>query len=162
MEYKFVCTNTVQSFVHTRSQERGAVSPRETEPDFPLSVQASLVEAWVDSGLLRGPGAEHNSVCTRPFEGHHCHNHREHTLPPAKQRGEKTAPPINRELIQGLPSLARPTRIRPSFPPVSAIGQLPQASYPHPSEGRQSEDHSHREVNKLIIWITALSNSVKL
>ena len=32
----------------------GAVSPQETEPDLPVSVQESLVEAWADSGLLRG------------------------------------------------------------------------------------------------------------
>ena len=71
----FVCTNKVQNFVHTRSQEIGAVSPQETEPDFPVSVQESLVEAWVDSGLLRGPGTEYNSVCTSPFEGdrHYLH-----------------------------------------------------------------------------------------
>ena len=32
----------------------GAVSPQETEPDLPVSVQESLAEAWADSGLLRG------------------------------------------------------------------------------------------------------------
>ena len=35
--------------VHTRSQEKGAVSPRETESDLPVSVQESLLEGWVDS-----------------------------------------------------------------------------------------------------------------
>ena len=32
----------------------GAVSPQETEPDLPMIVRESLVEAWVNSGLLRG------------------------------------------------------------------------------------------------------------
>ena len=31
-----------------------SVSQQETEPDSPMSVQASPVEVWVDSGLLQG------------------------------------------------------------------------------------------------------------
>ena len=31
-----------------------------------------------------------------------------------------------------------------------------------PSEVRQNENHSHRKLAKLITWITALSNSMKL
>ena len=45
-----------QNIVCTRVQEKGAVSPQETEPDLPVSVQESPVEAWVDSGLLQGQG----------------------------------------------------------------------------------------------------------
>ena len=33
---------------------------------------------------------------------------------------------------------------------------------PHPSEDRQNENHNHRKLTKLIIWTTALPNSVKL
>ena len=33
--------------VCTRSQEKGAVTPQETDPDLPVSVQESLAEAWV-------------------------------------------------------------------------------------------------------------------
>ena len=32
-------------------QEKGAVTPQETEPNMPVSVQESPAEAWVDSGL---------------------------------------------------------------------------------------------------------------
>ena len=39
-----------QNPVHTRTQEKGAVTPQETEPDLPVSVWESLAEAWVDSG----------------------------------------------------------------------------------------------------------------
>ena len=39
---------------HTRTQEKGAVTPQETEPDLPVSVMESPVEVGVDSGLLRG------------------------------------------------------------------------------------------------------------
>ena len=42
--------------VHTRTQEKGAVTPQETNPELPVSVQESPVEAWVSSGLLQGRG----------------------------------------------------------------------------------------------------------
>ena len=45
-----------QKFVHTRTQEKGEVTPQVTDPDLPLSVQESLAEAWVDSGLLWDQG----------------------------------------------------------------------------------------------------------
>ena len=32
------------------------VTPQETDPDLPVSIQESLVEAWVGSGLLQGRG----------------------------------------------------------------------------------------------------------
>ena len=38
----------------TRTQEKGAVTPQETDPDLPVIVQESLVEAWVGGGLLQG------------------------------------------------------------------------------------------------------------
>ena len=47
-----------RSLVHTRSQETGAVSPQETEPDSPVSGQESLVEVWVNSALLWVRGTE--------------------------------------------------------------------------------------------------------
>ena len=45
-----------KNLVYTRTQEKGAVTPQETDPDLPVSVQESLVEAWVDGGLLQGWG----------------------------------------------------------------------------------------------------------
>ena len=32
------------------------MAPRETDPDLPVSVQESLVEVWVSSGLPQGQG----------------------------------------------------------------------------------------------------------
>ena len=32
------------------------MTPQETGPDLPVSVQESLVEVWVSSGLLQGQG----------------------------------------------------------------------------------------------------------
>ena len=34
-----------------KDPEKGAVTPQETEPDLPVSVQESPTEAWVDNGL---------------------------------------------------------------------------------------------------------------
>ena len=45
-----------QNLVHTRTQEKGAVTPQETNPDLPVSVQEFLVEVWVNDGLLQGWG----------------------------------------------------------------------------------------------------------
>ena len=45
-----------QNFVHTRTQEKGAVTSQETNPYFPVSVQESLVETWLHGGLLQGWG----------------------------------------------------------------------------------------------------------
>ena len=40
-----------QNLVHTRTQENGAVTLQETEPDFPVRVLESLEEMWVKNGL---------------------------------------------------------------------------------------------------------------
>ena len=45
-----------QNLGSTRTQEKGAVTPQESDPDLHVSVQESLVEVWVDGGLLRGWG----------------------------------------------------------------------------------------------------------
>ena len=43
-----------QNPVCTRTQEKGAVSPQEADPDLPISVQESPVEVWVSGGLQQG------------------------------------------------------------------------------------------------------------
>ena len=45
-----------QNLVCTRTQEKGVVTPQDTDPDFLVSVQESPAEAWVSSGLLQGQG----------------------------------------------------------------------------------------------------------
>ena len=37
----------------TSPSNLGAVTPQETDPDLPVGVQESLVEAWVGGGLLQ-------------------------------------------------------------------------------------------------------------
>ena len=46
--------------------------------------------------------------------------------------------------------------------PVPLIRKLSPTSYPHPSESRHNENHNHRKLTKVVTWITALSNSIKL
>ena len=46
--------------VDIRTQEKGAVTPQETEPDLPVSILESPAEVWVDSGPLRGQGSDYN------------------------------------------------------------------------------------------------------
>ena len=45
-----------QNLVCPRTQEKGAVTPQENEPDLPVSIQEIPVEAWVNSDLLWGQG----------------------------------------------------------------------------------------------------------
>ena len=45
-----------QNLIHTRTQDKGVMTPQETEPDLPGSVRESLAEIWVDSGLPQGQG----------------------------------------------------------------------------------------------------------
>ena len=45
---------------------------------------------------------------------------------------------------------------------ITCLGMICMKSYPSPSEGRQTENHSHRKLTNLITLTTALSNSVKL
>ena len=75
----------MQNLVCTRTQEKGAVAPQETDPDFPVCVQESPVEVWVGGGLLQGWGHECSSACMRPFEGGlHCLHYLHHSLVPGK------------------------------------------------------------------------------
>ena len=43
-----------QNLVCTRTQEKGAVNPQETDLDMTMSVQKSPAEAWVGGGLFQG------------------------------------------------------------------------------------------------------------
>ena len=84
--------------------------------------------------------------------------------PEAKLEGGSIAPPISRKLDERFteygPAHQSKTQFSPQ--PVPPIWKLPQASYPHPSEGRQKESQNHRKITKMITWIPALCNSVRL
>ena len=44
------------------------MTPQDTDPDLPVNVQESPVEAWISSGLLKVGGTECSSACMGPFE----------------------------------------------------------------------------------------------
>ena len=57
-----------------------AVTPQETDPDLPVSIQESLVEAGLAVACCRVGGAECSSALMGPFEGgHHCLHHLHHS-----------------------------------------------------------------------------------
>ena len=60
-----------QNLLCTRTHEKGAGTPQETDSNLPVSVQEFLMEPWVGSGLLQGRGTEWGNVCLGPFEGGH-------------------------------------------------------------------------------------------
>ena len=45
-----------ENLVHTRTQEKRAVTPQENDPELTVSVQESLVKLWVSGGLLQDQG----------------------------------------------------------------------------------------------------------
>ena len=66
------------------------MTQQETDPDLPMSVQKSLADAWVSSGLLQSGGTECSSVCMEHFEGgcnylHYVH----HSLASGRTTGRK-------------------------------------------------------------------------
>ena len=74
------------------------MTPQETEPDLPVSVQESLAEAWSAVAWCRVRDTECSSGCTGPFEGGHYLHFLHHSLPQVKQQGGNTALPINIKL----------------------------------------------------------------
>ena len=83
-----------QNLVCTRTQKKEAVTPEETGPDLPVTVQESPVDAWVSGGLIEG-------------QRHAWDLLNEVTIifitstivwSQVKQQGGNTAPPINRKL----------------------------------------------------------------
>ena len=107
-----------QNLVFTRTQEKGAMTSQETEPDLPGCAWESLAEAWLDSDLpggralsatvLGGPTCWHKSFWMRLLLL---------SLPlPWGQTTGREHSPTHQQKIKGLLSMALPTRARPSFP----------------------------------------------
>ena len=57
-----------QNPVCTRTQDKEAVATQESDPDFPVSVQESLAEVWVDSDCPGIRGTDYNSPGINTFE----------------------------------------------------------------------------------------------
>ena len=94
-----------QNLVCTWTQEKETVTPRETEPDLPVSVWESPAELWADVACCRVGDTDYNSpgshgvLVLSTFEGGHlCHHYPTIVWPLTKLQGGNTAPPISRKL----------------------------------------------------------------
>ena len=69
------------------------MTPQETDPDLPVSVQESLVEVWAGGGLLQVGGTECSSTCMGPFEGgRHYLRYLHHSLASGQRTGRGHSP----------------------------------------------------------------------
>ena len=67
------------------TQDKGEVTPQESDPDLPVSVQESLAEVWVGSGQLQVGGTKCSSASVGPFEGgRHYFHYLHHSLVPGR------------------------------------------------------------------------------
>ena len=74
-----------QNIVCTRTQEKGAVTPQETDPDLPRSVQESPTECGLAVAWCNIRGTECSSACMVPFKGGHNYlYYLHHSLAPRK------------------------------------------------------------------------------
>ena len=122
-----------------------------------MRVQESPAEAWLNSGRPWGRGTEYNSPGISPFEGLPLR------LPEAKYRQETQPHPPLENWIKDLLSMALPIRTRPIFPHRKSLltGSFHKPLILIPQSADRMET-TVTELTKLITWITALSNSMKL
>ena len=106
-----------QNLVHTKIQEKRAVSTQETDPDLPVTVQETPAEAWIGVVCSRVRGTECSSACMGHFEGGHHYPHYLHqSLASGQTTGREHSP---ENCIKDLLSMDPPIRTGPSFPPQS-------------------------------------------
>ena len=120
-----------QNLVCTRTQEKGAVTPQETDPDLPVSVQESLTEVWVREGL--------GSACMGPFElGHHYLHYLHCSLVSGQTTGREHSPAhqqkIGLKIYRVWPCASKQDSVPTAtpLPPNSASLSLPSGSFHNP------------------------------
>ena len=75
------------------------MTPQETEPDLPVSVQESLAEVWINSGCHGAKGTEYNSPGISPFEGgHHYLHYPYQSLTSGQTTGREHSPTHQQEI----------------------------------------------------------------
>ena len=112
----------------TRMQEKGAVTPQETDPDLPMGVQEFLAEAWVSCGLLRGLGHWVQQYLHWTFWSRSHHLHYLHHSLASGQTTEREHSPTHRQKTGLKIYWASPThQNKTQFPlqSVSPIRKLP-------------------------------------
>ena len=119
------------NLVHTRIQEKGAVTPQELTQTC-LWVSRSL--QWRHESLVawcRLRDTECSSVCTGPLEGgRHYPHHLHHSLASDQTTGREHSSTHQQKIgLKGLLSMALPIRTRPNFPHSQS---LPAGSFHKP------------------------------
>ena len=111
-------------------QEKGAVTPQETDPGLPVSVWESPADVWVSGGLLYGLGTECNTVCMGPCGGcRHCIHCLHHSLVTCQTTGREHNPIYEQKIELKVLSMVPPITARPSFPLSQS---LPSGSFHKP------------------------------
>ena len=116
---------------------------------------------WWRHGLVvascRIRGTECNSACMGPFEGdlHHLH-YLHHSLSAVQITEREQSPALQQKIrLKICWAWPHPSEQDPVYPSVSLSHQEASISLlPSPSEGRQTENHSHRKLTNLITWTT--------
>ena len=117
-----------QNLVCTRTQEKGAVVPQETEQDLPVRVLESPVEAWVNSDMPWGWGHwqqqswEAQHAGTSPLKGG-CH-YPNHSSVPCQNTGQEHSPTHQQKIgLKIYWACPCPPEQDPVFPMASPIHQ---------------------------------------
>ena len=140
-----------QMLVCTKTQQKVAVPPLETEPDLPANVVGSPVEAWLPKGW--GHWRQESwkvSFGVSPLGGHLYPYHRASRLHGCITSGQQVGGkplPLAGNWIKALLSTALPIRERPSFPHSQSFpsGNLHWASsliYQR-ADRRSKKKHNH-------------------
>ena len=105
-----------QNLVCNRTQEKGAVTHQETDPDLPVSVRSLQQRHGLVVTCCRVQGTECSSACMGPFEGgrHYLH-YLHHSLASGQTTGREHSPSTE-NWIKDLVSMTPPIRTRSSFP----------------------------------------------
>ena len=139
------------------------MTPQETDPELPVSVQESLVKPWVGGVLLQVS----SSACMGTFErSHHYLHYLHHSLASGQKAGRAHRPThqqkIGLKIYWAWPHISE----QDPYSPTASISHPGSFHKPltliHQRADKQDGNHNYRKLTKLITWITALSNSMKL
>ena len=85
--------------VHQDSQEKGTMTPQETDPDLPVRVQESWQRCRLVVISCRVRGTECSSACMGPFEaGHHYLHYLHHSLASGQITGTEHSPALQQKI----------------------------------------------------------------
>ena len=155
--------------MRTRTQGKGAVTPTDLAR---LACECLKVlcggvgQQWTATWTGALAAAVLESLChISPFEGQLQPYHRAWAASgqTTNREGAQLHPSVE-NWIKDLQNMALLTTPRFYPQPVPPLRKFAQASYPHPSEGRQkqqelqshgpqNENHNHRKLTKMVTWI---------